>query len=76
MGIGGSVLLLAVGAILAFATDWELSGVDLDMVGIILMAAGAIGLAAFLSIFRRRRAVPPTAQPPVVEERSRYYDGY
>ncbi|MBW3573636.1 MAG: hypothetical protein KY450_02060 [Actinobacteria bacterium] len=54
MGIGVSVFLLAVGAILAFAVDVSVSGIDLDTVGVILMIVGAIGLllsALFLSSF-------------------------
>jgi hypothetical protein len=52
MGIGVSVVLLAVGAILAFAIDVDSSGgVDLDTVGVILMIAGGIGILAFLTIF-------------------------
>ena len=46
MGIGVSVFLIAVGAILAFAVDVTASGVDLDTVGVILMIVGAIGLLA------------------------------
>ncbi len=48
MGIGVSVFLLAVGAILTFALDREVEGIDLDTVGIILMIVGLIGLAVFL----------------------------
>jgi hypothetical protein len=44
MGIGVSVFLLAVGAILTFALNAEVSGIDLDTVGIILMVVGVIGL--------------------------------
>lgn len=44
MGIGVSIFLLAVGAILTFALDAELSGINLDTVGVILMVVGAIGL--------------------------------
>ena len=44
MGIGVSVFLIAVGAILAFAVNVTVSGLDLDTVGVILMIAGAIGL--------------------------------
>ena len=44
MGIGVSVLLMAAGAILAFAVESEVSGVDLDAVGVILMLVGAVGL--------------------------------
>ena len=44
MGIGVSIFLLAVGAILTFAVEASMSGVDIDAVGVILMIAGAIGL--------------------------------
>ena len=44
MGIGVSVFLIAVGAILAFAVDVAVSGLDLSTVGWILMAAGTLGL--------------------------------
>ncbi|HEX4978582.1 MAG TPA: DUF6458 family protein [Acidimicrobiales bacterium] len=44
MGIGVSVFLLALGAILTFAVDTTVSGVDIDTVGVILMVAGVIGL--------------------------------
>ena len=44
MGIGISVFLLAVGAILTFAVDVTTEGVNLDTVGVILMIVGAIGL--------------------------------
>jgi hypothetical protein len=45
MGIGVSVFLLALGAILAFAVDFHASGLDINTVGVILMVVGAIGLA-------------------------------
>jgi hypothetical protein len=61
MGIGISVFLLAVGAILAFAVDATVSGIDLDTIGVILMIVGAIGLVTSMAIFGRgtvgRRAV-------------------
>ena len=44
MGIGISVFLLAVGAILAFAIEATTEGVNLDTVGVILMIVGALGL--------------------------------
>ena len=44
MGIGVSVFLIAVGAILSFAITWTAQGVNLDTVGVILMIVGAIGL--------------------------------
>jgi hypothetical protein len=64
MGIGAGVFLIAVGAILTFALDLEVSGIDLDAVGIILMLAGLIGIAVDLAIFApRRRTYASTAVP-------------
>lgn len=59
MGIGVSVFLLAIGAILAFAVDAEVDGIQLDTVGIILMIVGAIGLLislVFASSLTSRRS--------------------
>ncbi|GGU28280.1 DUF6458 family protein [Streptomyces lavendofoliae] len=67
MGLGGCIILIAVGAILTFATDWEAQGVNLDLVGLILMAVGIIGVATFTSIARRRRAVVPPVAPTVID---------
>jgi len=44
MTFAGSIFLIAVGAILRFATHVHLKGIDLQTVGVILMIAGAIGL--------------------------------
>lgn len=75
MGLGGCIILIAVGAILAFATDWHMNGVNLHLVGVIFMVVGLIGVATFSSIARRRRVVvPPT--PVVEEERHRHRDEY
>ncbi|MGW7330275.1 DUF6458 family protein [Streptomyces sp. NPDC054840] len=67
MGIGGCIVLIVVGAILTFASDWEMESVNLDLVGLIMMAVGGIGLAVYTSIYKRRRAAG--AAIPVVEER-------
>jgi hypothetical protein len=53
MGIGVSVFLLAIGAILAFAVNLSLAGLDLATVGVILMIVGAIGLVTSMLIFGR-----------------------
>ncbi|NGO10828.1 hypothetical protein G5C60_25340 [Streptomyces sp. HC44] len=81
MGLGGCIILIAVGAILTFATDWDMQGVNLDLVGVILMLVGLIGVATFSSIAKRRRVVVPPATPVIDEERdhhhgSRYHGGY
>ena len=71
MGIGASIFLIAVGAILAFAVDVNLGGLDLTVVGWILMAVGALGLIMTALIWGRRRTVvaPGTVEREVVAER-------
>ena len=44
MTIGASIFLIAVGAILYFATNLHVAHVDVDTVGLILMVAGVAGL--------------------------------
>ena len=48
MGIGVSLILIAVGAILNWAVTAEVSGVDISTVGVILMVVGIAG--ALLSL--------------------------
>lgn len=79
MGIGASLFMLAVGAIITFAFNLRVGWLDLDVVGWVLMAAGALGLVLTLTIFSgRRRSVVTTQTDPyaadrrVVEERSIY----
>lgn len=43
MGISGSLILIAVGAVLRFAITADVEGVDLNTVGLILMVVGIIG---------------------------------
>jgi hypothetical protein len=68
MGIGASIFLLALGAILAWAVSFEVSGLDIHVIGYILMIVGIIGLVLTLLVWgpRRRNAT-------VVSER-RYVD--
>ncbi|MGW4646944.1 DUF6458 family protein [Kitasatospora sp. NPDC004289] len=70
MGIGGCILLFAAGAILTFGVDWELSGVNLDVIGVIMMIAGLLGLVVYARVYRRRR-LRGTVEAPVVRERYR-----
>jgi hypothetical protein len=44
VGLGVSIFLIAVGAILAFAVTAEVSGVDVQAVGWILLVVGILGL--------------------------------
>ena len=73
MGIPVSILLIAGGAILAFAVTGTTSGINIHAVGWILMAAGLVGLVLSLIMWdswagggfysRRRRAVAYDAPP-------------
>ena len=44
MTIAAGILLIAVGAILRYATNFDVQDVDMDTVGLILIIAGAVGL--------------------------------
>lgn len=44
MGIGVSLVLIAVGAILTWAVSAHVSGIDINTVGVILMVVGALGV--------------------------------
>ena len=56
MGLGGSILVAAIGAILYFATDVKVSGFDISTAGLILMIAGIVGaLLSLLAMNRRSR---------------------
>lgn len=60
MGIGISVVLMAAGAVLAFAVEQQNSnGFDIEAIGVILMVVGAIGLVTTMFVFgpRTRRTV-------------------
>jgi hypothetical protein len=59
MRLGTAIVLLALGAILTFALNVSVSGVNLDVVGWILMIAGALGIVLELALWgpRSRRTV-------------------
>ena len=73
MGIGGSIALLVIGAILAFAVkDTDLGGwLDINVVGWVLILAGLAGMVLTLWVWnsRRRRVV---AAPPAAATTDRY----
>lgn len=48
MGVGTSIFLIALGAILRYAVTATVSGVSLDTIGVILMVVGVIGLVLSL----------------------------
>lgn len=67
MGIGVSLFLIAIGAILAWAVEVETSGVNLDSIGVILMVVGAIGL--LLSLLFWSSVAPFGRRETVVRDR-------
>ncbi|GAA1950429.1 DUF6458 family protein [Microbacterium deminutum] len=72
MSIGAGIVLFAIGAILAFAVNVQLDWVNLDMIGYILMAAGAVVFILGLVLMMRRRqseSVTRTAVDPAANER-------
>jgi hypothetical protein len=73
MTIGGSIFLVAVGAILRYAVTDSISGIDLATIGLILMIAGIVGLVISLFMFAtsRRDAYGPRDR---YVERERYTD--
>lgn len=48
MGVGTSLVLIAVGAVLRFAVDVSTSGFNLHTVGLILLIVGIVGLVLSL----------------------------
>ena len=74
MRLGTAIVLLALGAILTFALRVDLNGIDLQIVGWILMIVGALGIVLEVAVWgpRSRRRVthtdgyaPPAAGAPV-----------
>jgi hypothetical protein len=62
--LGTAIVLLALGAILTFAVQFRVNGVDLGVVGWILMAVGALGVVLELVLWApRRRRVVTTNEP-------------
>jgi beta-lactamase regulating signal transducer with metallopeptidase domain len=73
VGLGTSLFLIAVGAILKFAITTTAHGVNINTIGVILMIVGAVGL--IISLFwmtvwadRRRQGVAPVAERPVARD--------
>lgn len=58
MGIGTSLFLIAVGAILYFAVDANISGLEISTIGIILMVIGVLGLLISLFLVSSWRRGP------------------
>ena len=58
MTIGTGIVLFVIGAILTFALDLQVEGVNMDMIGYILMGAGAVAFLVGLVLMLARRDRP------------------
>ena len=79
MGIGGSIFLIALGAILAFAVNADISGIDINIVGYVLMLAGLVGLLITVWYWNSRRrstVVSQSESRPVVRGDGTYVNEY
>ncbi|MEV0647705.1 DUF6458 family protein [Phytomonospora sp. NPDC050363] len=56
MGIGGSIFLLVLGAILKFAVKASPDWIDLQVTGVILMIAATVGIVITLSFWRSKKS--------------------
>lgn len=72
MNIGVSLFLLTIGAILTFAVDVSIRGLDLTTVGVILMVVGGVWFLLSLILLANRRGRP--VEGGIVEERRIYND--
>ncbi len=80
MGVGTSIFLIAVGAILDFAVTVTTKGFNLNTIGLILMIVGAIGLVISLMFWgswggfggSRRRTVVREPGRTTVDDRDVY----
>lgn len=62
MTIGTSLLLIAAGAVLRYAVTATTSGIDLQVVGLVLMIIGIVGLVLsllWMGVWSRSRERPP-----------------
>ena len=71
MTVGGSIALIVIGAILRFAISWSPAYINVQLIGLILMIAGVLGLIISLVFLttRRRRVVTRPAGTEVYGER-------
>jgi Zn-dependent protease with chaperone function len=74
VGIGTSIFLIAVGAILYFAVYADISGLEISTVGLILMIVGILGLiiSLYYTSLATRRTREAPADRPVARERDIY----
>lgn len=62
MGIGISILLIAIGAILLWAVTATIAGVSINTIGVILIVVGGVGFLVGL-LASTRRSSDPAVRP-------------
>lgn len=72
MRIGGSLFLIAVGAILRFAISEHVNGVNLGVVGVILMIVGAVGLLVAVAWMSTRQRTEVIERAPAGDRATTY----
>ncbi|NRD27307.1 DUF6458 family protein [Frigoribacterium sp. VKM Ac-2836] len=65
MSIGGGIALIVIGAILAFALDFQVAGIDIQLIGYILIAAGVVVTIIGIAFASRRRSTVSTTRSAV-----------
>ena len=74
MRIGGSLVLIAVGAVLRWGVTYRHAGVNIPTIGIILMVVGIIGLLITLAMLSTRRRTDVVHQREPGAVRSTYVE--
>jgi hypothetical protein len=69
MGVGVSLVLIAIGAILTWAVSYNTSGVDLNVIGVILMVVGLAGLLLSLMFWSTIGGYGFTHRETVIDDR-------
>lgn len=69
MGMGSGIVLFVLGAILTFALNVSVDWIDLDLVGYLLMGAGAVIFLVSLILFARRRSATTVERVDPIDPR-------
>ncbi|ROS49021.1 DUF6458 family protein [Frigoribacterium sp. PhB24] len=65
MSIGGGIALIVIGAVLAFALDFQVAGINIQLIGYILIAAGVVVTIIGIAFASRRRSTVSTTRSAV-----------
>lgn len=74
MRIGGSLVLIAIGAVLRWGVTYRAAGVNIPTIGIILIVIGVIGLLITLAMWSTRRRTDVVYQRDAGAARTTYVE--